>query len=924
MKMMTFYKGKEFTMNRTTIVRIIALALVLALFATLIPAIVFAADSGKVTVSASADKITLHLEGVGTSGTAEIRRLDADAYLTADTLNGLSKTAGAGEKVGSYTCGTTADVSFDRFSGGKDRLYSKYYVVQDGKILAGPFYATQIASQRSTPAFEMDTIKGLVLEDDSTLAMAKDVGASNTVINMNLCDLVVANEDANGNPIDNSGKSGLIAFQSNGKTYYFSEGYVNGLKSQIASYSKEGINVILVCIAWRSGCPATYPASLLYVKVNENKQTMAFNTSNALGAGYWTASMEFLADTFSRSAEEGLVNKFVIGNEIDCSYDWNLLQPSLDANGNHQRLPLDTYMEEYTRTLRLADLAVKKYNSEAQVLVSFTHNWAMNRYDSNKNTGTSAQYNSYAPKEMLDWMNSHIKAQGDFNWGLALHPYPVDHFTSNPLTDDIKRGSSMPITGDFNTTPFVTPANLEVYQLYLEQAQARFNGQVRSVSLTESGICTKVQSAVSAEDYQLSLNQQAATIAQYYYRAAMLSCITEFAYFKPHDREGDNKLKIGLLDDQGNKKPSYDVWKYIDTDKGFEVAAQYLQYLNPKATSYRDVMGTVSSKFNWDSAWNANRITGTQRDVNRSYGDNRWSTSLKVADAMKENLGLQKFSSIIVASGNDFADALAGSYLSTVKSAPILLGWGKGGKYVTLDEANIAYIKANLAPGGTVYILGGKNAVPELYETSLSGFTVKRLGGANRFETNLMILKEAGVKEGDEVLVCTATNFADSLSASATGKPILLVFNELGKLYGDQPSYLASLKNCTFTVVGGESAVSQKLADAIAKYGKVERLAGANRFETSVMVAEKYFNNPQTAVLAYAWNYPDGLCGGSLAFSMDAPLILTMTKYEAKATGYIQGQGIKTGVVLGGTTLISNGSVQKIFSLISADNIGQK
>lgn len=29
------------------------------------------------------------------------------------------------------------------------------------------------------------------------------------------------------------------------------------------------------------------------------------------------------------------------------------------------------------------------------------------------------------------------------------------------------------------------------------------------------------------------------------------------------------------------------------------------------------------------------------------------------------------------------------------------------------------------------------------------------------------------------------------------------------------------------------------------------------------MVAEKYFENPESAVLAYAWNYPDGLCGGS-------------------------------------------------------------
>ena len=915
-------------MNRTTIVRIIALVLVLALFATLVPAIVLAADSGKVAVGASADKINIHLEGVGGSGTAQVVRMSADSYHPADAMQGLSKTTGAGEVVGTYTCGTTADLSADRFAGGVDHLYSKYYVVQDGKLLAGPIYANSIASQRNRPAFEMDTIKGLVLEDDSTLAMAQDVGASNTVINMNLCDLIVANEDANGNPINNSGNSGLIPFESNGKTYYFNAGYVHGLQSQVAAYSKAGINVIMVVIAWRVGCPATYPASLLYLKVNQNVQTMAFNTSNALGAGYWVAAMEFLADKFSRSAEEGMVHKFVIGNEIDCSYDWNQMIPSLDANGNSQRLPLDTYMEEYTRTLRLANLAVKKYNSQAKVLVSFTHNWAKNRYEGNNLTSTTIkQYNSYAPKEMLDWMNVHIKAQGDFDWGLALHPYPVDHYTSNPLTDDVKYSGSnspMPISGDFNTTPFVTPANLEVYQLYLEQPQARFNGQVRSVSLTESGICTKIESKVSAEQYQLSLNQQAATIAQYYYRASMLTCIEEFAYFKPHDREGDNVLKIGLMDEHGNKKPSYEVWKYIDTDKGFEIAAQYLKYIDPKASSYRDVMETVDSKFDWDSAWNANRITGTTRDVNRSYGANRWATSLKVADAMKENLGLDQFSSIIVASGNDFADALAGSYLSTVKKAPILLGWGKGGKYVTLDEANIAYIKENLAPGGTVYILGGKNAVPELYETSLAGINIKRLGGANRFETNLMILKEAGVKEGDEILVCTATNFADSLSASATAKPILLVFNELGKLYGDQPGYLASLKGCTFTVVGGENAVSKKLADALGKYGTVTRLAGANRFETSVMVAEKYFSAPDTAVLAYAWNYPDGLCGGSLAFSMNAPLILTMTKYESQAADYIQDQGIKTGVVLGGTSLISNGSVQKIFNLVSADNIGQK
>lgn len=301
------------------------------------------------------------------------------------------------------------------------------------------------------------------------------------------------------------------------------------------------------------------------------------------------------------------------------------------------------------------------------------------------------------------------------------------------------------------------------------------------------------------------------------------------------------------------------------------------------------------------------------RMVQRLAGDNRWDTALQVADEMRERLGKTQFDAVIIASGNDFADALAGSYLSTVKNAPILLSWGKGGKFEYLDTDNIDYIKANLKPGGTVYILGGKNAVPELYEQQLKGYTIKRLGGANRFDTNLMILKEAGVKAGDEVLVCTSTNFADSLSASATGKPILLVFNESGKLYGGQPDYLKSLKNCSFTVIGGENAVSKKLADALNGYGKVERLAGANRFETSVMVAERYFKNPESAVLAYAWNYPDGLCGGALAYAMDAPLILTMTQYESQAAKYIQTQGIDRGVVLGGTGLIANSGLKKIF-----------
>ena len=299
----------------------------------------------------------------------------------------------------------------------------------------------------------------------------------------------------------------------------------------------------------------------------------------------------------------------------------------------------------------------------------------------------------------------------------------------------------------------------------------------------------------------------------------------------------------------------------------------------------------------------------------RISGANRWETSLRVADEMQLNLGVEKFDAIIIASGSNFADALAGSYLSTKKNAPILLSWGQGGKYEYLDTDNIDYIKNNLKDGGTVYILGGVNAVPELYEAGLEGYDVVRLGGANRFETNILILEEAGIDPGSEILVCTSTNFADSLSASATGKPILLVWNERGELYGDQPEFLASLEDCSFTVIGGENAVGTALMDAIGTYGQVDRLAGANRFETSVLVAQKYFEAPEYAVLAYAWNYPDGLCGGALAYTLDAPLILTMTKYEAQAAEYILSCGIEKAIVLGGESLISDDTIRAIFAM---------
>ena len=308
-------------------------------------------------------------------------------------------------------------------------------------------------------------------------------------------------------------------------------------------------------------------------------------------------------------------------------------------------------------------------------------------------------------------------------------------------------------------------------------------------------------------------------------------------------------------------------------------------------------------------------------EVQRLAGSDRFTTAFLVADQMKVNLGIDAFDSVIVASGTNFADALSGSYLAAVKNAPILLSFSGSSKQAkTYNQMVQDYILNNLTPGGTVYILGGPSAVPEYMEDGLESFQVKRLAGADRFGTNLAILEEAGVGDKD-ILVCTGLSFADSLSASASKMPILLVWN---KLTDAQVEFLSGLNGNNLYIIGGESAVSMDMQKQVGKYGPVDRIGGSNRFETSVLIAEWFFDDPDSAVLAYAWNYPDGLCGGALAATMDAPLILTMTKYETQAAEYIQGHNITTGTVLGGTGLISDKSVELIFPQKTSNDTGNK
>ena len=304
---------------------------------------------------------------------------------------------------------------------------------------------------------------------------------------------------------------------------------------------------------------------------------------------------------------------------------------------------------------------------------------------------------------------------------------------------------------------------------------------------------------------------------------------------------------------------------------------------------------------------------GTLKWIKDTYyrisGVGRSETAIEAANELKEVLGIEKFDTIILASGEGFADALAGSYLAVKKDAPILL------VRKTTIELNKNYILDNLTEGGTVYILGGTAAVPQEMEDALEGLNVVRIKGEDRFDTNLKILEEAGIKN-EEILICTGWNFADSLSASATGLPILMLNTTKDALTADQEAFLAKYADNKFTVIGGTAAVSEKLeADVEAIVGEADRVYGGTREETSVKIAQRYFSVPDYALVAYSRNFPDGLCGGPLAHALKAPLLLVNAGVEAPAAEYIKSQGIPGGAILGGPAAVSEDSAQIVFGV---------
>lgn len=233
---------------------------------------------------------------------------------------------------------------------------------------------------------------------------------------------------------------------------------------------------------------------------------------------------------------------------------------------------------------------------------------------------------------------------------------------------------------------------------------------------------------------------------------------------------------------------------------------------------------------------------------------------------------------VVVASAGGFPDALAGGPLATALSAPLLLTGG--------DQLSAASETAMRQLGARrVTLLGGTGVISEDLEESLrrSGYEVRRVSGASRFETAAGIAAAVG-RDRERIVLASGEGFADALSvaspAGLLGAPIVLT----GRATLPQATRDAIVRSGAdeVVIVGGTSAVSAGVERAVRGLSSapgVTRLAGSTRFGTARVInawaAGQIPALDQTGmVVADGGRFPDALAGGPLAASRGQLLMI--------------------------------------------------
>lgn len=331
--------------------------------------------------------------------------------------------------------------------------------------------------------------------------------------------------------------AGGVNYTYNGKTYSFNAAVVSEYDVICSKFASEGCNVIMVIK--NSYNPATLDMIAPTGRV-AGMNCYAFNVDEQAATEKLEALLSFLANRYSGSS--GTIHTWIIGNEVNSSNPWHYM-------GN---VSAEVLAAHYAREFRVCYNAIKSQNSGARVFINIDQRW-------NYEDGTKGQY---AAKKILDLFASYISVNGNIDWGLSFHPYPVPLYdcTFWNLPANYAR---MNLIDHTDNSKFVNPINLDVVTNHMVlPTMLAPSGNVRHIIISEMGF--------TSYNTQIATNEltQAAAIVYAYKLASFNPFIEGIVFHRQVDHASEiagDGMAVGIRTEAG---PKYAYYVFANMDKG--------------------------------------------------------------------------------------------------------------------------------------------------------------------------------------------------------------------------------------------------------------------------------------------------------------------------------------------------------------------
>lgn len=317
-------------------------------------------------------------------------------------------------------------------------------------------------------------------------------------------------------------------------------------------------------------------------------------------------------------------------------------------------------------------------------------------------------------------------------------------------------------------------------------------------------------------------------------------------------------------------------------------------------------------------------------DTERHSGDSRFDTAVALSQATFPD---RSVGTVVIATGYNYPDALAGAPLAHAFGSPILL--------VERDDVPDA-VMAEIERLGAyrAIILGSSSVVSDAVKTQLEAittgggggplpaagpgsFTVERIAGDDRYHTARLIAERLRAEKGHALgtaFIATGDNYPDALAgagiAAYVGAPILLTRKD--SLPPHTSEALTAVGSTNTVVLGSRTVVSDAVKNSLPD---ATRLGGTDRYDTARLIAEYALGHgfyEQEVLVATGANFPDALAAGALCAARRAPAILVTTTLPQASRTYVLDHrtAIWRVTAAGGSTVVSQQVMDEILDLL--------